>query len=155
MLEETATVVSSSSQGLWVETQARSSCSSCSSTTCTTSVVSKLFGMRRNRFFVASNMDLAPGQSVVIGISDEVLVKASLLAYLGPLVTMIGAASVAGLAGLGEGLQGLAAVSGLGLGFLGLKRLATSARLSEGFEPRLLRVGNEQVGIEVSLTVRS
>ena len=67
---------------------------------CTTSVVSKLFGIKRNRFKLENSLGAQPGEQVVIGIPDELLVQASVRAYLLPLLVMMLATAVGSAMGL-------------------------------------------------------
>ena len=90
MLEETATVVEVIDGRLIAETESRSSCSHCSTDSCSTSVVAKLFGIRRNRLVMENTLQAKAGDRVVIGIPDNLLVQASVMAYLLPLVVMLG-----------------------------------------------------------------
>ncbi len=141
MLEETATVIAVEKDAIWVEAQSRSSCSQCSSSQCTTSVVSKLFGVKRTRFQLQpiEEMHLSPGEQVVIGIPDQLLVRASVWAYLLPLTGMIFAVLLGISTGLSEGQQSLLAITGLAIGF-GIVHWKTGKKESiAGFQPQLLR----------------
>jgi sigma-E factor negative regulatory protein RseC len=140
MLETTAKVVRTGDGRLWVETRPRSACSGCSSDNCSTAVVSKLFGSRRNRFPLETGCDLKPGERVLIDISDDLLVRASVWAYLVPLLVMILVAALAGALGVGEGWQSLCAIGGLALGFVLVRRISCSKSSQQRLKPRLRRV---------------
>lgn len=145
MLEETGTVVDVQQQRMWVETIARSSCSACGTASCSTSVISKLFSMRRNLLELRTGLDAKPGDQVVIGIPDRLLVRASIWAYIAPLIMMVGATLVAQLLGAGDALQALCAAAGLAVGFLLVRILVDRTDRQKQFEPRLLRVVSKQV----------
>jgi len=156
MLEEAAKVVSATGERLWVETESRAACSHCASSSCTTSVVSKLFGVRRNRLELPNTLGARPGERVMIGIPDELLVRASVWAYLVPLVAMLGVTAGGNVLGAPEGLQILLALAGLAIGFILVHwttRLAPSRR---SYKPRLLRiVGHGPVRLEMPKHERS
>ncbi len=140
MLEESAHVVEVHDGVLIAETQSRSGCSHCStSSSCSTSVVAKLFGVRRNRLVMANSLNARPGDQVVIGIPDQVLVRASLMAYLLPLVVMLVVTAMGDLAGINELLLSLLALVGLVMGFFTV-RWVSRRRTSQRYEPRLLRI---------------
>lgn len=140
MLERSASVVQTDDGRLWLETQPRSACSGCSSDGCTASVLSKLFGSGKSRFPLEAGLDLKVGQEVLIGIPDELLVQASIWAYLIPLMVMIPAAALAALSGAGEGLQSLCAIGGLITGFVLVRWVGCSVSSQRRLAPRLLRV---------------
>jgi sigma-E factor negative regulatory protein RseC len=140
MLEEQGKVVEVRGDDLWVETQARSSCSHCSSSSCTTSVVSKLFGVKRNRLRIPNNLDARVGDRVVIGIPDQLVVRASVWAYLLPAVLMLHGAALGHALGSGEGLQSLLAMVGLAIGFALVRGMSRRAASERQFRPRLLRI---------------
>ena len=145
MLEEKAIVMRRQDQQIWVETQARSSCSQCTSSGCTTSVVSKLFGVRRNLLALENTLGARVGDRVVIGIPDRLLVKASVWAYLAPLVCLIGAVMFAASAGFSDLVQVLFALAGLAGGFLGVNRILRFSGRARQFSPLLLRIDGHVV----------
>ena len=156
MLEETGTVVATDAEWAWVETQPRSACSHCGTGTCSTSVVAKLFGTRRNRLRVSNVLGAAVGQQVVIGIPDEVLVAASLRAYLLPPVAMLLGAGFAAQLDMAPWLQACMAAAGLTLGFLGAGRSSETKSARERYAPRLLRSTSPAAAqIELSELMRS
>lgn len=137
MIEQTGIVTKSNGATLWVETRTVSGCSSCASGSCSSAVVSKLFGERRQWLQLPNSLAARPGDAVVIGIPEAVLVRASLSAYLLPLLALVGAALMGRLLGAGEGLQGLLGLAGLVAGFLLVRRLSGSG---PHLQPRLLRL---------------
>ncbi len=139
MLEETARVVEVHDGVLVAETQSRSGCSHCSTSSCTTSVVAKLFGVRRNRLLLDNSLGARPGDQVVIGIPDRLLVRASLTAYLLPLVVMLVITALGDMVGLNELLLSLLALGGLVVGLFTVRRVSR-AGTSQHDQPRLLRI---------------
>ena len=139
MLEASGTVVAVSGRALQVETQPRSSCAHCASAGCSTSVLAKLAGTGRNRIWLENTLDARPGEQVVIGIQDELLLRASVLSYLLPLLGMLVVAALGDVRGAGEGLQGLLAAGGLAAGFVLVGRIARGVPSQQRFRPQLLR----------------
>jgi sigma-E factor negative regulatory protein RseC len=139
MLEETAQVIEVKDGLLIAETESRSGCNHCSSNSCTTSVVAKLFGVKRNRLVMKNSIDARPGDQVLIGIPDQLLVKASLTAYLLPLTVMLLVTALGDLAGIDELLLSLLALTGLAVGFLTVRWISRNGS-SQDYEPRLLRL---------------
>ncbi|MET0048131.1 MAG: SoxR reducing system RseC family protein [Sedimenticola sp.] len=148
MLEETASVVEANTEYLWVETSSRSGCSQCSSGSCTTSVVSKLFGMKRNRLRLENTLGAGTGDRVVIGIPDELLVRASVWAYLFPLLAMFVVSVTGGLMGADEGFQALMAMMGLTAGFALVRWSIARQGARHRFRPSLLRIVSD--GVEIT-----
>jgi sigma-E factor negative regulatory protein RseC len=149
MLEETAMVIDVKDGMLMAETESRSSCSHCSADSCSTSVVAKLFGVRRNRLVMENSLDAKPGDQVVIGIPDALLVRASVMAYLLPLVSMLLLTAIGDALGMNEILLSLLALVGLAIGFF-MVRWTIHRSASQRYTPRLLRIvapGYQRVGM--------
>lgn len=141
MLEETATVIAARDGRLLVESESHSACSHCGSGgSCGTSVVSQLFGSRRNRLELENTLGAQTGERVVIGIPDEILVQASVTAYLLPLLIMTLSAAAAESFGMSEGEQIVSALGGLVGGFFLVRRFSRGAATRRRFQARLLRV---------------
>jgi sigma-E factor negative regulatory protein RseC len=140
VLEETASVIAVKHGRLLIETTARSACGHCSSSGCTTSVLAKMFGVRRNWISLPNTLGARVGDRVVVGVPDSVLVGASVLVYLLPLLTMIVAVVLADAVAADALAQVLMALAGLGLGF-GLVRIVVERRATRNrYEMRLLRL---------------
>lgn len=156
MLEETGTVIDTQGNTLWVQTISRSSCSKCSTSACSTSVIGKLFNLKRNVLQMENTLQAIKGQRVVIGIPDSTLVKASVWAYLVPIVFMVAATMVALSIGAGDALQAMAAAVGLLLGFMVVKRVMSRVTEKDQFEPQLLRFeGTLSVSVDLGDIVRT
>jgi sigma-E factor negative regulatory protein RseC len=140
MIEETATVVAATPDFIWVEARARSACSSCGTQdSCATSSVAKLFGMRRQQLRLPNTLAAKLGEKVVIGVADQVMVTASLAAYVLPVVLMLGAAIAADVQGMGDMQQAGLGLLGLLVGLLGAGILTSNRRMLRYFQPQLLR----------------
>ncbi|MGD2118581.1 MAG: SoxR reducing system RseC family protein [Chromatiales bacterium] len=153
MLEENATVVQCDADTVVVETISRSSCSHCSAGSCGTSVLGSFFGLRRNLLQLPRTIDVQPGDQVVVGIPDTLLVKASVWAYLAPVLCMIGAVLVAVTLGAEDVEQAMFALLGLAGGFYGVRYVLQRSAQRHQYVPVLLRrqlltsVGIDTVGL--------
>lgn len=135
MITETARVAAVDDDGhVWVETQRKAVCDSCSvQKGCGSGVLAKLFSARRARVRVMNTLDAAVGDEVIVGIDDGLLVRASIAAYLMPLIWMlVGAIGGGMLAGSlqwahAEGVSAVAGLLGLAGGFWWLRRYAQDA----------------------------
>lgn len=119
MIEETARVVTSEGEYAWVETQRRSSCGSCSAKGCGTGALAKVIGQRVQRLKALNRMGAAEGDTVIVGIREDALVRGSAAVYLVPLLAMLAGALLGEtMAGqLGSDSEVVSIVFGM-LGFL-------------------------------------
>lgn len=121
MILETGTVVAVESDGLWVETIQKSACEVCvAEKGCGQKFLSKLAGKTTSIRVLLNNQSqqkFSVGQSVTIGIPEDVIVLASLLVYLLPIFGAVAGATAVGLNGGGGDLQSIGgALAGLLLG---------------------------------------
>jgi len=146
VIEETGRVIAVQGELAEVEGQPRSGCGSCAvKGTCGTSLLARYFGPKRLLLQAHNPIGARPGEHVIIGLSEGSLLEASILAYLVPLLAMIGGA-VAGVF-VAERLvpaytQILSAVTGLGGLVAALTWLVGFIRaksLDERYRPRILR----------------
>jgi sigma-E factor negative regulatory protein RseC len=115
MIEEQGRVVAVEAGAVWVETLRKSTCSSCSANAgCGQGLMDKLgVGNRRGYVRALTDLQLDIGDSVAIGIREELLLRGSVLVYLVPLLGLFaGALSIQALGGselqvIGAGLGGL------------------------------------------------
>ena len=103
MILETGTVVAVESDGLWVETIQKSACEVCvAEKGCGQKFLSRLAGKTTSIRVLLNNQPqqkFSVGQSVTIGIPEDVIVKGSLLVYLLPVICAVSGAWLAGSAG--------------------------------------------------------
>jgi len=146
MLEETARVVSIEAGEVWVETERRSTCSSCAvEKGCGTATLAKVLGQRRTLVRVLTDLPLAVGDHVVIGIREQALLRGSLAVYAVPLLLLL-AGAVIGELGAGQGLWGsaeaaslLLGLAGLVAGLLWLRRFSSRIHHDVNYQPVVLR----------------
>ncbi len=94
MIEETAVVAKIEHNQVWVESAPKQGCGGCmQKSSCSTSVIDKF--IKKRSIAVDCEIELKPGDEVIIGISEGVLIKASLLLYMLPLVVMVLSGAVA------------------------------------------------------------
>jgi sigma-E factor negative regulatory protein RseC len=91
MIEEQAQVVAIKGNKLVLQAQTQSACGNCSARQgCGTSLLSKVIGRKFTRFQVENNVDAAVGDTVIVGIAEDALLKGSLVMYVVPLLGMLG-----------------------------------------------------------------
>ena len=148
MIEEHVKVTRFDDQWVWVEASRQSACAACASkSNCSQGVLSDWQKGNMVEIALAKPDHFEPheGQEVVIGIEEGSLVKASFLLYLIPLLALVGFAMTARSLGLSEGLQALASLIGLGVGFIAVRLISKMSITKEKFEPVLLRAVHPSV----------
>lgn len=140
MIEETAVVVAHEPGIAWVETSRRNACGACNqSADCGGALLSRLFAPGANRLALEDRLGVAIGERVVIGIPDSLLVRASLIAYLLPLLTLVLGAVLAEGWQLAEIEVALTGIAGLGVGIWLTGHLTGGAQGRQRYRPLLLR----------------
>jgi sigma-E factor negative regulatory protein RseC len=140
MMEEQGTVVAREDGTVWVKTTRRSACHGCGQGAgCGTSLLGRLFSSRPNVLALDDPLGVAVGDQVVIGIPDTLLVRASLAAYVLPLVTLVAAAGTAEWLGAADLVVALAGIAGLAAGLLLTGHLTGGADARDRYRPVLLR----------------
>lgn len=142
MIEETAVVSAVNASGVRVAAARNSACAQCSSkSNCSQGVLSE-WGKGKTVEIEVDNPDaliVAIGQSVIIGLEEGGLVRASLLLYLLPLALLIVGALLGSALGWAEWQQVLLSL-GLMLSGFGLARRLSAGRMSgKRYQPVLLR----------------
>lgn len=147
MIKEQAKVISR--QGRWVEIQMQrqSACNHCElNQGCGTGAIGRLLGHRSKPLLIESSFDLEPGDQVILGMPDSSFLKASLLIYGLPLISLILSAIVGQWLFEASELKVLVmATLGFGGGFLVSARLARKNFASQ-FDPRILEINSEPTG---------
>ncbi|MDR8013517.1 SoxR reducing system RseC family protein [Ectopseudomonas guguanensis] len=141
MIEEQGRVVALEPGAVWVETLRKSTCSSCSANAACGQGLMDRLGVGRQRGYVRalSQMQLAIGDTVVIGVREDLLVRSSLLVYLLPLLGLFAAALLADGLGLPEPLIVLAGLAGLFASWLMVRWRATRVAENPLLQPVVLR----------------
>lgn len=141
MILETGTVVAIESDSLWVETIQKSACDACvAEKGCGQKFLSKLAGKTTSIRVLLngqSRKDFSLGQTVTIGIPENVIVLASLLVYLMPVVGAVAGAALIGSSG--TDLQAMVgAVAGLLAGAWLVRMHSTRSRNDLRYNPVLI-----------------
>lgn len=90
MIEEQAQVVEIRGDQLILQAQTQSACGSCSASKgCGTSVLSKVVGRRFTHFQAVNNINANVGDTVVVGIAEDALLKGSVAMYILPVFGML------------------------------------------------------------------
>lgn len=146
MIEETAVVVDVDGDTVWVETQRKTTCGSCSANKgCGAAVLGKVMGNRRTRVRALNDLNLVPGDEVVVGVQENAVVYGSFAVYTVPLLAMFGFALAGELfasrlhLGFSEGAGILFALAGLTVGFLWLARFTRRIRRDPRFQAVVVR----------------
>lgn len=146
MIEEKATVVGIEEEFAWIETRRTSACAACTASKgCGTGVLSRVLGKRLARVKALNQIDAHVGDEVIVGISENALVRGSLAIYIVPLIWMF----VFGLAGeLGANRLGIehkelatvvAGLLGIYFGFMWVRKFSMRISTSSEYQPVILR----------------
>ncbi len=103
MLEQTAEVTKTASDGVWVRAVEPSGCGTCGGQGCSSRRIAELFQRKPRQFLVDCDLALAPGDRVVVGIADGSVLKSALRVYGLPLGLMLGGALLAQASQPGDG----------------------------------------------------
>lgn len=112
MLEQTAEVIHTASDGVWVQAVEPSGCGTCGGQGCSSRRIAELFQRKPRNFLVDCDLALVPGDRVVIGIAHGSVLKSAMRAYGLPLGLMLAGALLAQAIQPGDG----AALAGMLIG---------------------------------------
>lgn len=116
MIEEIATVIGVEADGVWVKTQAKTTCGACQQQdSCTSGVVAKALTPKEPRLFIPTAVAVLPGQQVRIGLHETALTQAALRVYLVPIVAFMLAMGLLVQMAANEGVQLLGGLLGSGI----------------------------------------
>ena len=143
MIEKSARVLRLEGELAVLEVEQQTACGQCAAKSgCGTSVLAGLFG-RKSEFRAWNRIGARTGQSVTVGIPENVLIKASLLMYFLPLITLIvGAATGLWLMQghiLAEPVSIVAGIGGFGIGILLYRLAAFKLQSNPGNLPVLVK----------------
>ena len=115
MIEEPGRVVAVEEGAVWVQTLRKSTCSSCSANAgCGQGLLDKLaITSQRGNVRALTDLQLAVGDEVVIGVREELLLRSAGQVYLLPLLALLGGGFIAQSLGLSEPLSILLGLGGL------------------------------------------
>jgi sigma-E factor negative regulatory protein RseC len=146
VIQERGRVIAVESGAVQVETLRRSTCSGCSANAgCGQGLLERL-GVARGRGQVralspqdSTAPGLAPGDAVVLGVDEALLLKSALLIYLFPLLGLFALALLAARLGLGEPIIIVAGLAGFLLAWLLVRRVSRRHADDPAMQPVVLR----------------
>ncbi|OZG70623.1 transcriptional regulator [Hahella sp. CCB-MM4] len=141
MIEEQGKVVAIDGDYAWINTMRESACQSCSASKgCGQKMLNSVSSGRSSQVKVSRTLDVNVGDRVLVGIAEEALLKASILAYLLPLLAMIVCAGAAeAIFSFPDPVVALIGVLGLALGLILVKTLSFRLSCNPSYHPQLLR----------------
>jgi sigma-E factor negative regulatory protein RseC len=150
VIEEQGQVSALEGGAVWVQTQRQSTCSACTiKAGCGQGALARL-DVRRQRaaLRIASDLPLAVGDAVVIGVEEDLLLRAALLVYLLPLLGLFSGALVAEQLAWAEPWLVLSAVGGFAAACAGVRWHSRRAALDPCSQPVVLRaVGRDLITV--------
>jgi len=145
MIEESGRVITIENDVAWIEVQRKAVCDTCSvNKGCGTGVIAKVVGNKRFRIPVNNSINARVGDDVIVGISDDMLIKSSFAAYMTPLLMLFLGAwvgeNVAHFIELSssEGFSTIFGIGGLCAGFFWLRRFSNRIAKDGRYQPILL-----------------
>lgn len=136
-LTESGRVIRQRGDQLWVQTLRQSACDQCRArATCGQPLLARLGAATGELLLTGVQDQLQPGETVVIRLQADTLVRASLLAYLTPLVTLLLAMLLADWLWADEIMAAVAALAGLLAGVLLVRQLSAYWASEPRYSPR-------------------
>lgn len=89
MLEQTAEVIRTAADGIWVQAVEPAGCGTCAGQGCSSRRIAELFQRKPRHFLVDCDLSLSPGDRVVVGIAKGSVLKSAMRAYALPLALML------------------------------------------------------------------
>ena len=141
MLEEAGSVVALDGGKAWVQTIRKSACSSCEAKSgCGQGVLASISDGKANQVLVDNTLNLNVGDEVLLGIPEDLLVRASFMVYFLPLLTMIcAAAATEKWLLVGDAWVALAGGLGLIVGFVVVNVYSRLHSSDQRFCPKMIR----------------
>ncbi|MDF3865442.1 SoxR reducing system RseC family protein [Pseudomonas denitrificans (nom. rej.)] len=146
MIHERGRVIAVESGAVQVETLRRSTCSGCSaSTACGRGLLERLGGSQGRglvRALILQNLassSVKPGDEILLGMDEDLLLKSALLFYLSPLIGLFALALLAARLDLGEPLIIVAGLAGFLLSWLLVRRYTRRYTDDPAMQPVVLR----------------
>lgn len=145
MIEELAIVISAEAQGyVWIETQREGTCVQCGMNKgCGTATLARWFDAKRGRLRALDPIGSQVGDSVVVGIQEQALIRGAFAVYLLPLVSLIVMAILGNQLMAGSGWEEvgslLCGLFGLGAGLVWLRRFSHKISYDIRYQPIILR----------------
>lgn len=142
MITETGRVLKVDGDWAWIACRRQVECARCAEGRgCGGGVLGRLLGDRLHKIRAATGaVPVAPGDQVVIGLGEDVVLRAAAVVYLAPLLlALAGAAAAAALTGRGDGAAILGAVAGLVFGLRWARGYSRRHEADTTLQPVILR----------------
>jgi len=146
MIEELAKVTAINNNNITVESTVKSSCSGCKQVdNCGSGQIAKAFPQKKLSVEITSDLPVELGDTVVIGLSEELLLKSAWQVYIWPLVGLIlgafiGQWLIEGILSSHEIISIILAFSGGYLGFYYARAQQNKIANCPQWAPRILRI---------------
>ena len=143
MIEERAVILSldNASSNATLEIERKNACGLCGQTRgCGNSIWGKLFAHQSSAFKAQNRINAKVGDSVIVGINEQALLKSAVLLYIVPLVTLFIGAILMQQVFITNAYAMLGALLGLVLGLLWVKGHTMSSRYFKLQQPVILRL---------------
>lgn len=143
MIEEPGRVVAVEASAVWVETRRSSSCASCSARgSCGEGLLERIGVQQRHPVVLAdTDLRLQVGDSVIIGIPEDLLLSSSLQIYLLPLLGLLAGSLLLNEMNLGEPAVIIGGLTGMSLVWWQVRRHLRRHESDSHTRPRVLRAG--------------
>ena len=145
MIEERAVILSldNVSSNATLEIERKNACGLCGQTRgCGNSIWGKLFAHQSSAFKAQNRINAKVGDSVIVGINEQALLKSAMLLYIVPLVTLFIGAILMQQLFKTNAYAMLGALLGLVLGLLWVKGHTMSSRYFKLQQPVILRLAS-------------
>jgi sigma-E factor negative regulatory protein RseC len=155
MFTEIGQVIAKENDTVWVQTQSKTGCSSCKvSSTCGSGIVNKAFSHKVFVTPLKNTINAHINDEVEVGIPEDLVLKASLIVYLLPLISLMLALALSSLLlpDLSELGSILSAATGLALGFIGVSWFARRKSQQKQLEPMLLKIVKRPIEVTQIVT---
>jgi sigma-E factor negative regulatory protein RseC len=141
MIEESGRVVALDDGAVWVETRRKSTCSGCSAKNGCGQGLMDTLGVREQRGLIRalSDLQLQVGDSVIVGVREDVLLRGAVLVYLLPLLMLMAAATLAAQFSAHEPLVILAGFGGFFVAWLFVRTRSRTVASDPNLQPVVLR----------------
>lgn len=141
MIEEPGRVIALDDGAVWVETRRKSTCSGCSAKSGCGQGLMDTLGVRERRGLIRAlcDLQLQVGDSVIVGIREDVLLRGAVLVYLLPLIMLMAAATVAAQFTVRESIIILAGLGGFFVSWLLVRMRSRSTAGDPNLQPVVLR----------------
>lgn len=139
-MKEQAIVVEVNEQRVSVETDRQSSCGHCSAKSgCGTAMLDKYFNRNKQYLTIETDLNLAVGDKILLGLDESALLRGSFIVYAIPLLMMLLFPIIISQFEFPEIVSILSAVTGFTIGIIYVKYFSAIARNEDNFSPVVLK----------------